>query len=157
LGHPDRRLGDRSQPSQAVNLPPVVSVTDRPIWIETAHSPEAAPSRQSDGTARGYQQLSATGDGSAQTALLGAALTGPLQLLLKATEDFLHLRHWAAPMATTAELISRLRRAGIGAVVSGAGPAVLALTVARAQPGAGTVSQIAAVVGPRLAGTPARG
>jgi homoserine kinase len=127
---------------------------DRPIWNQTAHSPEAELSRQSDGTARGYQELSATGDGSAQTALVVAALTGPLQLLLEATEDFLHQRHRAAAMPTTAELVSRLRRAGIGAVVAGAGPAVLALTVARAQSGAGTVSQIAAVAGARLAGTP---
>ncbi len=49
LGDPDRGLGDRSQPSQAANLPPVVSVTDRPIWNKTAHSPEAELSRQGGG------------------------------------------------------------------------------------------------------------
>jgi hypothetical protein len=49
LGDPDRGLGDRFQPSQAANLPPVVSVTDRPIWNQTTHSPEAELSRQSGG------------------------------------------------------------------------------------------------------------
>jgi homoserine kinase len=85
---------------------------------------------------------------SARTALLVAALTGRTELLLDATEDFLHQRYRATAMPGTAQLISRLRDAGIAAVVSGAGPAVLALTGASAQPGTEVLTQIAAEAGP---------
>jgi homoserine kinase len=84
---------------------------------------------------------------SARTALLVAALTGRPELLLEATEDFLHQRYRAAAMPASAELIGQLRAAGIAAVVSGAGPSVLALTIADAQPDADAVSQIAAQTG----------
>jgi homoserine kinase len=80
---------------------------------------------------------------SARAALLIAALTGRPDLLLDGTEDFLHQPYRAAAMPSTATLITRLRGAGIAAVVSGAGPSVLALTVAGASPGAGEVSLIA--------------
>ncbi len=49
------------------------------------------------------------------------------QVLFDATEDFLHQRYRAAAMPPTADLLLRLRRAGVAAVVSGAGPSVLAL------------------------------
>jgi len=48
--------------------------------------------------------------------------------LLPATEDWLHQSYRAAGMPATAALVSALRAAGVAAVVSGAGPAVLALT-----------------------------
>ena len=67
---------------------------------------------------------------SARAALLVTALTSQPDLLLDATEDFLHQRYRAAAMPATARLIAALRAAGIPAVVSGAGPSVLALTVA---------------------------
>jgi homoserine kinase len=70
---------------------------------------------------------------SARAALLIAALTGRPDLLLAGTEDFLHQAYRAAAMPGTASLIARLREAGIAAVISGAGPAVLALTVAGEQ------------------------
>jgi homoserine kinase len=50
-------------------------------------------------------------------------------------------------MPATATLIARLRAAGIAAVVSGAGPSVLALTVAGAGPGWADVSRIASEIG----------
>jgi homoserine kinase len=50
-------------------------------------------------------------------------------------------------MPRTASLIASLRSAGIPAVVSGAGPAVLALTVTGRPPGAGVVAAIAAAEG----------
>ena len=84
---------------------------------------------------------------SARAALLVAALTGHPDLLMDATEDFLHQRYRAAVMPRTASLIAALRAAGIPAVVSGAGPAVLALTVAGHQPGAGAAASIAAAEG----------
>jgi homoserine kinase len=67
---------------------------------------------------------------SARAALLVAALTSQPALLLDATEDFLHQPYRAAAMPDTARLIAALRAAGVPAVVSGAGPSVLALTVA---------------------------
>jgi homoserine kinase len=84
---------------------------------------------------------------SARAALLIAALTGDPGLLMEATEDFLHQRYRAAAMPQTASLIASLRSAGIPAVVSGAGPAVLALTVTGRQPGAGVAASVAAAEG----------
>lgn len=56
---------------------------------------------------------------SARAALLVAALTGRPELLMDATEDFLHQRYRAAAMPATATLIDALRAAGVPAVVSG--------------------------------------
>ena len=82
---------------------------------------------------------------SARAALLVAALTSRPDLLMDATEDFLHQGYRAAAMPATARLIAALRAAGVPAVVSGAGPSVLALTVA-GEPGApGAVTSVAAV------------
>jgi homoserine kinase len=85
---------------------------------------------------------------SARAALLVAALTADPALLLDATEDFLHQRYRAASMPATADLVARLRSAGVPAVVSGAGPAALALTAAGSTPGADEVASVAAKAGP---------
>ncbi|HZB29349.1 MAG TPA: homoserine kinase [Streptosporangiaceae bacterium] len=50
--------------------------------------------------------------------------------LLAATEDRIHQGYRAAAMPASAALLSRLREKGIPAVLSGAGPAVLAFTTA---------------------------
>jgi homoserine kinase len=63
-----------------------------------------------------------------RSALLVHALTRDPRLLLAATEDRLHQAYRAGGMPETARLVSDLRAAGVAAVVSGAGPAVLALT-----------------------------
>ncbi len=65
-----------------------------------------------------------------RAALLTAALTAPAdrELLLAATEDRLHQQYRAAAMPGSAGLVARLRSEGVAAVVSGAGPTVLALT-----------------------------
>jgi homoserine kinase len=63
-----------------------------------------------------------------RAALLVHAITTDPARLLDATEDRLH-QHYRAPSApATAALVGRLRAAGIPAVVSGAGPSVLALS-----------------------------
>jgi homoserine kinase len=67
---------------------------------------------------------------ASRSALLVTALTGRPDLLLDATADRLHQPYRAPSMRTTADLVARLRDAGVAAVVSGAGPTVLALTVA---------------------------
>ena len=80
---------------------------------------------------------------SARAALLIAALTSDPGLLMDGTEDFLHQPYRTAVMPGTAGLVARLRAGGIPAVVSGAGPAVLALTVAGTHPGPEAVASIA--------------
>ena len=80
---------------------------------------------------------------SARAALLVAALTGRPELLMDATEDFLHQRYRAAAMPATATLIDALRAAGVPAVVSGAGPSVLAFVREGAGPKPGDVTAIA--------------
>jgi homoserine kinase len=72
---------------------------------------------------------------AARGALLLAALTSDPSVLFDATEDYLHQRYRAAAMPATADLLARLRRAGVAAVMSGAGPSVLALGLAGAPPG----------------------
>ncbi|HEX9034754.1 MAG TPA: homoserine kinase [Streptosporangiaceae bacterium] len=89
---------------------------------------------------------------AARSALLIAALTQPELaarpgLLLEATRDFLHQPYRASSMPASASLLGALREAGIPAVVSGAGPAVLALIVPGAAAGADTVAAIAAASG----------
>lgn len=62
--------------------------------------------------------------------LLVEALRSRPDLLLDATEDLLHQPYRAPAMPRSAALVERLRAAGIPAVISGAGPTVLALTTA---------------------------
>jgi homoserine kinase len=61
-----------------------------------------------------------------RAALLVHALTQDPDLLLPATEDRLHQDDRAPGLPATAALVAELRAAGIPAVVSGAGPSVLA-------------------------------
>ncbi|MBB2909916.1 homoserine kinase [Streptosporangium becharense] len=70
-----------------------------------------------------------------RAALLIAALTArpEPELLLAATEDRLHQDYRAPAMPQTADLVRRLRGAGVAAVVSGAGPTVLAFSTADTQ------------------------
>jgi homoserine kinase len=62
-----------------------------------------------------------------RSALLVHALTAEPGLLLEATEDRLHQDYRSAGMPETAALLKRLREHGVPAVVSGAGPTILAL------------------------------
>ena len=75
-----------------------------------------------------------------RSALLVAALTqlppampARADALFDATRDWLHQEYRAAAMPDTDDLVRRLREAGIPAVVSGAGPSVLALLTERAR------------------------
>jgi homoserine kinase len=64
-----------------------------------------------------------------RAALLTEALMHRPDLLFTATEDRLHQSYRAPAMPRTASLIEKLRSSGVAAVVSGAGPTVLALLV----------------------------
>jgi homoserine kinase len=63
-----------------------------------------------------------------RAALLVHALTAAPELLFAATEDRLHQDYRAVAMPGTASLVASLRSVGVAAVVSGAGPTVLALS-----------------------------
>ena len=117
-------------------LAPVICVPEAPVATKAARKvlPDVVP----------HARAAAN---SARAALLIAALTGRPDLLLPGTEDFLHQEYRAAAMPATANLIERLRAAAIPAVVSGAGPAVLALTVARTAGGPGGSSPRAGTAG----------
>ncbi|GLY89380.1 homoserine kinase [Actinoallomurus iriomotensis] len=77
-----------------------------------------------------------------RAALLVAALTARPELLLDATEDRLHQSYRAPAMPESLDLVERLRAKGVAAVVSGAGPTVLALAFRD-----GEVDSISAEVG----------
>ncbi|MBJ7340625.1 homoserine kinase [Mycolicibacterium sp.] len=65
-----------------------------------------------------------------RSALMVVALTERPDLLMAATEDRLHQPQRASSMPASAEYIGILRRCGVAAVLSGAGPAVLAFSTA---------------------------
>ena len=108
-------------PAQAVRLP--VSPALRPVVFV----PTTAAS-----TAKARKQLPETvphadaARNAARSALLVHALAADPGLLLVATEDRLHQQYRAASQARTAALVDALRADGVPAVVSGAGPSVLA-------------------------------
>jgi homoserine kinase len=97
-------------------LRPVVCVSTTPLATEVARQLLPATIPHADAVAN-----------SARAALLVTALTSQPDLLLAATEDFLHQSYRAESMPATAALVAKLRAASIAAVVSGAGPSVLAL------------------------------
>ena len=71
-----------------------------------------------------------------RAALLVVALTERPDLLLTATEDVLHQPQRGAAQPESAAFLQLLRRHGIAAVLSGAGPAVIALTTMAQLPAA---------------------
>src|ERR1019366_3546914 len=64
---------------------------------------------------------------SSHTALLSIALSTRPDLLLTATEDFLHQSYRAEAYPKSMALVLKLRAAGVAATISGAGPSVLVL------------------------------
>ncbi len=80
---------------------------------------------------------------ASRSGLLVAALTQAPERLLDATQDRLHQPYRAPAMQPTADLLQRLRARGVPAVLSGAGPTVLALCDRRGQ----GVDDVADVVG----------
>jgi homoserine kinase len=71
-----------------------------------------------------------------RAALLVVALTERPDLLMAATEDVLHQPQRAPAMPSSAEYLHLLRRYNVPAVLSGAGPAVIALSTASELPAA---------------------
>lgn len=69
-----------------------------------------------------------------RAALLVVALTERPDLLMEATEDVLHQPHRAIAMRASAEYLQVMRRCGIAAVLSGAGPAIIGLSASSELP-----------------------
>lgn len=99
-------------------------------------------------TARGLLPLRVSHDDAvfniSRSSLLVYAMTQDPSLLLTATEDRLHQRQRADVMPDTFRAIGALRRAGLPAVVSGAGPTVLTLATAQSQ---SVVAEVLAAAG----------
>ena len=139
---PEGQAGAAPGPPRLVRLPvleeiqPVVLVPDEVLATVTARGalPAAVPHRDAAANA-------------ARSALLIAALTRVPDVLFDATQDYLHQSYRAAAVPRTADLLARLRAAGVPAVVSGAGPSVLALLVSDTEPGPDLVDSIAAETG----------
>ena len=105
------------------SVTPVVCVAPAPVRTDVARGllPELIPHRDAAANA-------------GRSALLVAALTQPgagPDVLLDATRDWLHQDYRASAMSQTHALVRSLRAAGLPAVVSGAGPSVLAFLGAR--------------------------
>jgi homoserine kinase len=109
---------------------PAVIIAPEPLSTRTARGvlPDQVPHADAATNAGRSALLIAalTSDTASETASGTASDPGPL---LDATEDRLHQPYRAGVMPETATLIRRLREAGIPAVVSGAGPSVLAFLV----------------------------
>jgi homoserine kinase len=100
----------------APSVVPIVAIPDFELSTELARSllPSSVPHH-------------AAAANAGRAALLVHALTKDPSLLLPATEDYLHQSYRSSAMEPSARLIAALRAEGHAAVVSGAGPTVLAL------------------------------
>jgi homoserine kinase len=107
---------------RAVRLQPAEEIT--PVAII---APAPVSTKVARGLMPGQVPHSDAARNAGRAALLIAALTIRPEVLLDATEDRLHQDYRAPAMRPTHELVGRLRAAGLPAVVSGAGPSVLAL------------------------------
>lgn len=135
---------DGGQPAtpRMIRLPVLEEI--RPVLCVPADGLATATARGALPAAVPHRDAAAN---AARSALLVAALTRDPSVLFDATQDYLHQRYRAEVMPHTADLLGRLRTAGVAATVSGAGPAVLALTVAGRNPGPDLVDSIAAETG----------
>jgi len=77
-----------------------------------------------------------------RAALLVVALGGQPGQLLRATEDFLHQEQREPAMPESIALVHDLRSRGVPAVISGAGPTVLALVAEGVTPGVEAVADL---------------
>ena len=143
-GGAQRATLDGAQPAapRMIRLPVLEEI--RPVLCVPAQGLATATARGALPATVPHRDAAAN---AARSALLVAALTRDPSVLFDATQDYLHQRYRADVMPPTADLLGRLRAAGVAATVSGAGPAVLALTVAGRNPGPDLVDSIAAETG----------
>jgi homoserine kinase len=108
-------------PAHAVRLP--VSPALRPVVFVPTTSSSTAKARKLLPETVPHADAARN---AARSALLVHALAADPGLLLAATEDRLHQQYRAPSQVKTAGLVDALRADGVPAVVSGAGPSVLA-------------------------------
>ena len=106
---------------------PAVIVAPEPLSTSTARGvlPDTVPHADAAANAGRSALLIAALTSDTASPVAGDTASDP-GVLLDATRDWLHQPYRAGVMPATAKLISGLREAGIPAVVSGAGPSVLA-------------------------------
>ena len=125
-------LADSTASANAVRLEPLEEI--QPVAF-------IAPEPVSTKVARGLLPASVPHADAARNAgraaLLVAALTARPDALFDASEDLLHQSYRAPVMPATHELVTRLRAAGVPAVVSGAGPSVARVPDRRGRQGRG--------------------
>jgi homoserine kinase len=123
-GHP---RASRLEPLASIT--PVLCIAPEPVRTDVARGvlPDRVPHRDAAANAGRSALLVAALTGQARPVLAGAGPAGGASVLLDATRDRLHQDYRAVAMPHTHALVERLRTAGIPAVVSGAGPSVLAL------------------------------
>jgi homoserine kinase len=107
--------------ARAVRLDPCPEV--RPVALV---APEPVSTKVARGLLPATVPHADAARNAGRAALLVAALTARPDALLDGTEDKLHQDYRAPAMPHSHELVTRLRAAGIPAVISGAGPSVLA-------------------------------
>jgi homoserine kinase len=116
--------------ARAIRLEPVMGLT--PVLCVPAFELATEQARRALPATVPHHDAAAN---AGRAALLVVALTQAPDLLFDATRDLLHEPYRAPLMPATAGVIGRLREAGIPAVLSGAGPSVLAFTMAGQTPG----------------------
>jgi homoserine kinase len=133
VGAGARHQGDAgSQPEVTDGAPPAVAA--RAVRLEPVAgiipvvliAPESVSTEAARGLLPAGVPHADAARNAGRAALLVAALTACPEALLDATEDWLHQDYRAQAMPATRDLVGRLRAAGVPAVVSGAGPSVLA-------------------------------
>ena len=121
------RRADAIRLEPLAGVRPVVFIAPEPVSTEVARGLLPASVPHADAARN-----------SGRAALLVAALTLRQDALFDATEDRLHQNYRAPAMPATHDLVRRLRSAGVPAVVSGAGPSVLAFLAGDADGADGT-------------------
>jgi homoserine kinase len=122
---PDAARGVRLQPHRLIE--PVLLVPQNRLETKAARAVLPVDVTHSDAART-----------AGRAALLIHALTSEPDLLMPATEDWLHQKPRAAAMPESLDLMDRLRADGCAAVISGAGPSVLVLCVGAEDGGIGT-------------------
>jgi homoserine kinase len=136
------QAGAHAATPRAVRLEPLPEI--RPVLCVPAVTLATTTARQALPEMIPHRDAAAN---AGRSALLIAALTRHPDLLFDATEDLLHEPYRRPLMPASGDLIARLRAAGIAAVLSGAGPSVLAFTVAGRDPGPAEVDSMAGQTG----------
>jgi homoserine kinase len=128
--------------AHAVRLEPVAGL--HPVALVPAVQGRTAQARALLPAQVPHADAAAT---AARAALLVHALTAAPELLLAATEDRLHQRYREPAMPASLALVDSLRAAGVPAVLSGAGPTVLALLSGDVPAGQRRVDEVVADLG----------